>query len=214
MFNDEQKIELGKPLSKSSVRTREQSGRRFSYIEGWHAIAEANRVFGFDGWSRETVDLRCLSERERAIGQNKSPGFGVSYFAKVRVRVGDIIREGCGSGHGIDRDCGQAHESAIKEAETDAMKRALMTFGNIFGLALYDKEQTNVAADEPRHYPSEMALQFVTRINDCMTVKALDNYGASIAETVGKMDANEAEIVRGHFGERKKALKKAEGLAA
>jgi hypothetical protein len=34
-----------------------------------------------------------------------------------------------------------AHESAIKEAETDAMKCALMTFGNPFGLALYDKAQ-------------------------------------------------------------------------
>jgi hypothetical protein len=39
---------------------------------------------------------------------------------------------------------GEAHESAIKEAETDAMKRALSTFGNPFGLALYDKEQQNV----------------------------------------------------------------------
>ncbi len=38
--------------------------------------------------------------------------------------------------------------SAIKEAETDAMKRALMTFGNPFGLALYDKDQANVV-DEP-----------------------------------------------------------------
>ena len=32
-----------------------------------------------------------------------------------------------------------------KEAETDARKRALMTFGNPFGLALYDKTQANVA---------------------------------------------------------------------
>jgi hypothetical protein len=46
---------------------------------------------------------------------------------------------------GIDADCGLAHESAIKEAETDAKKRALMTFGNQFGLALYDRAQTNVA---------------------------------------------------------------------
>ena len=38
----------------------------------------------------------------------------------------------------------RSHESAIKEAETDAMKRALMTFGNQFGLALYDKDQKNV----------------------------------------------------------------------
>jgi hypothetical protein len=42
-------------------------------------------------------------------------------------------------------DLGLAHESAIKEAETDAMKRALVTFGNAFGLALYDKSQRQVS---------------------------------------------------------------------
>jgi hypothetical protein len=64
----------------------------------------------------------------------------------VRVRAGDkeICREGCGSGHGVGLTPGEAHESAIKEAETDAMKRALSTFGNPFGLALYDKERQNV----------------------------------------------------------------------
>jgi hypothetical protein len=71
-----------------------------------------------------------------------------SYIARVRVRVkaGDkeICREGCGSGHGVGLTPGEAHESAIKEAETDAMKRALSTFGNPFGLVLYDKEQHNV----------------------------------------------------------------------
>ena len=36
---------------------------------------------------------------------------------------------------------GQAHELALKAAETDATKRALATFGNPFGLALYDREQ-------------------------------------------------------------------------
>ncbi len=39
---------------------------------------------------------------------------------------------------------GEARESALKEAETDAMKRALTTFGNPFGLALYDKAQHGV----------------------------------------------------------------------
>jgi hypothetical protein len=39
---------------------------------------------------------------------------------------------------------GEAHERASKEAETDGMKRALATFGNPFGLALYDPEKRNV----------------------------------------------------------------------
>ena len=35
---------------------------------------------------------------------------------------------------------GDAHERALKAAETDATKRALVTFGGRFGLMLYDKE--------------------------------------------------------------------------
>jgi hypothetical protein len=77
-----------------------------------------------------------------------------SYIARVRIRVRadhvEICREGCGSGHGTGLTPGEAHENAIKEAETDAMKRALTTFGNPFGLALYDKEQQNVRGRNQR----------------------------------------------------------------
>ncbi len=154
MFDDRQKQELAKPLDRATVKSRKQGGRDVSYIEGWHAIAEANRIFGFDGWSRESVEIKCVAEKPRDIGQAKNAGWGVTYVCKVRIVAGHITREGCGSGHGIDRDLGQAHESAIKEAETDAMKRALMTFGNPFGLALYDKLQENVA-DVPKRVRKE-----------------------------------------------------------
>ena len=144
-FSPDIRHELEAPLSREAVKTRKQGGRTVSYIEGWRVISEANRIFGFNGWRRETIDMRMVPEGEREIGENKAPGWGVTYICKVRVTIGDIVRDGCGAGHGIDRDLGQAHESAIKEAETDAMKRALMTFGNPFGLALYDKSQANVA---------------------------------------------------------------------
>jgi hypothetical protein len=67
-----------------------------------------------------------------------------------------------GAGHGIDADCSQTHESALKEAETDATKRALMTFGNAFGLALYDKQQRQVsdakAVAAPQKQPPHQPL--------------------------------------------------------
>ena len=73
---------------------------------------------------------------------------GAAYTAKVRVsvRAGDItiVREGSGTGEGKAPTPGQAHELALKGAETDATKRALATFGNPFGLALYDREQLGV----------------------------------------------------------------------
>jgi len=92
------------------------------------AIRAANRIFGFDGWQRETIELRCVSESQRPIGREQKPGWGVTYIARVRIRLGSqtseapsLVREGCGAGHGIDVDLGLAHESALKEAETDAM---------------------------------------------------------------------------------------------
>lgn len=196
MFSEQQNAELGKPLNRSHVKTRTQAGRQLSYVEGWHAIAEANRVFGFDGWTRETVEIKCVSEKEREIGQSKAAGYGVSYIARVRVTVKGVIREGVGAGHGIDRDLGQAHESAIKESETDAMKRALMTFGNIFGLALYDKDQENVTNDAPQTNGSERtnavpdgilkepaateaAARLIEDINGCVTGDELNKFVAS-----------------------------------
>lgn len=143
MFSPEQNKALSAPLDPKHVASRSQAGRSLSYIEGWHAIAEANRIFGFDGWTRETIDLRQLGEPYQTPGKDT---VRVNYMAKVRVTVDGVVREGCGFGQGIDKDVGQAHESALKEAETDAMKRALMTFGNPFGLALYDKTQANVQA--------------------------------------------------------------------
>lgn len=139
MFNDKQQQELSRKLDPSKVRRREG---KFDYIEGWHALAEANRIFGPHGWDRETVELRVVNE-----WQTRKGGDAVGYLARVRIVVttpgGQTIRRdgvGYGSGFGDDR-----HEGAAKEAETDATKRALATFGWPFGLALYDSTREHVA---------------------------------------------------------------------
>lgn len=150
VFSEDVIKALDAPLARDNVKDRKQAGRKVFYIEGWQVIAEANRIFGFDAWTRETVEIKVVAEKPRAIGEAKRDGWGVSYVAKVRIRIGQVVREGVGAGHGIDADLGLAHESAIKEAETDAMKRAFMTFGNPFGLALYDKEQSNVESPPPK----------------------------------------------------------------
>jgi hypothetical protein len=154
-FSPEQLAALAAPLDRSRIASRKLGGSRVSYLPGWVLIEEANRIFGFDGWQRQTLFCRCAAQAERLIGANDPErpaknGWGVTYIARVRITVltrsgGLLIREGTGAGHGIDVDLGQAHESAIKEAETDAMKRALVTFGNPFGLALYDKSQRQVS---------------------------------------------------------------------
>ena len=137
-FSCEQVADLSAKLDIRNVKKRSGGGgMQLSYIEGHHAIREANRIFGFGQWDRRLEELTLTSEVENDKGQ-----WRVSYLAKVQIIVQvpeakeSIVREGIGAGHGYSRNPGEAHEAAAKEAETDAMKRALMTFGNPFGLAL------------------------------------------------------------------------------
>ena len=139
-FSAKQVQALKRNLDTRHIRTREIHGRELSYVEGWYAITEANRIFGFDGWSRETIDTKCVLARE-----NRGSFLSV-YTAKVRITVqadgAVIVREGHGTGEGRGASPGEVHDIALKAAETDATKRALATFGKPFGLELYRKDRT------------------------------------------------------------------------
>jgi hypothetical protein len=143
-FSAKQVQALRRNLDHRHVRTREANGRELFYVEGWYAISEANRIFGFDGWNRETVESRCVLARE-----NRGTFLAV-YIARVRVTVhadgATIIREGHGTGEGRGTSPGEVHDIALKAAETDATKRALATFGGPFGLALYGSGKASSSA--------------------------------------------------------------------
>jgi DNA repair and recombination protein RAD52 len=162
MFTDEQLQDLQAKLDPDNVEQRKGAGgRMLSYVEGWHVIEAANRIFGFGNWSRET-QVEPLHD-PALITDPDSPEKGkvvAAYVAKVRITVyakdgsRSIVREGCGAARGFAKTAGEAMENAIKAAETDVTKRAFVTLGNVFGLALYDNEQKGVGRDPP---PREIA---------------------------------------------------------
>ena len=165
-FSKEQVEKLKEPILAANVKERDgnKAGTfQLAYVEGWHVINEANRIFGFDGWSSETIYTLCVADNNESV----------TYIAKVKVTVGNLFREGTGAGHGRFGSIGEKHESAIKEAETDARKRAFMQFGNQFGLSLYngkDKSwKTNKAKPQKEtlvpEQPSvtEMALKWIQK---------------------------------------------------
>jgi recombination DNA repair RAD52 pathway protein len=78
VFSPEQITALSAPLDRAKVQTRSQAGRSLAYLEGWQVIAEANRIFGFDGWQRQTIAVRCVAQAERPIGREQRPGWGSS----------------------------------------------------------------------------------------------------------------------------------------
>ena len=193
MFNEETTAALSAPLARSRVKSRKQGSAQVSYLEAWDIMDALNSIFGFGLWSSEERDIKCVHE-----AQNEKNGWDVSYIATVRLTVegdgedGFCYYDGTGSGHGRNqRYVGDAHESAIKEATTDALKRASIHLGNQFGLALYDKTQANV--DDGK--------------------SAANGNGAKAAESNGGI--TEANLKRLHaMSERITSLGKTEVLAA
>ena len=140
-FTDDQKRMLsGKLDAKNVVKPDSNFGPKGDYIYAWHAIDEANSIFGFDKWSYTADKLELCCEPV----QNNKGNWVVSYIAIVTVSVEGVHRQDVGYGSGASKQIGDAHENATKEAVTDALKRSLRTFGNKFGLALYDKKRENV----------------------------------------------------------------------
>lgn len=133
---------LQAPLDpKHVVKPSGSFGPKGDYLEGWHVINEMNRVFGFDGWSY-TIDLK-QDALAKAEGKDQ---WQAAYTCICTLTVGTTIRQDVGFGSGFAKMIGDAIEGATKEAVTDALKRCARTFGNIFGLALYDKSRANVQA--------------------------------------------------------------------
>ena len=188
-FTEAQIRKLRRRPNRKDIRTREHEGREFSYLEGWHAISEANRIFGYDAWNRETVWFECVWR------QQQGTKYAAAYLARVRIVVRTdkhpVIREGSGAGEAIAATPGQAHELAAKAAETDATKRALSTFGNPFGLSLYAKPDKNhqTEASSKREPASEAdAVQPQKTIQPRMNGHAVKKVAKPSADLTGTVD--------------------------
>lgn len=214
-FSQQQVDSLKAPLDPKHVAQREQMGMKLSYVEGWHVIAEANRIFGFDGWQRETVELREVRPPELVTNTRGKETWRVGFMCRVRVTVGNIIRDGTGYGSGAMPDLGDAYESAVKEAETDAMKRAFMTFGNPFGLALYDKTRSNVKSQPSAAQMKRDLADLDADLADCKTEVSLTSLWKQFAVKMNNENWPEAEaddetayrnVVKDRFRARKMAI--------
>ena len=153
MFNKNQLTSLSQELDSSRVKTREiktreQGNISLSYIEGFDVIDTANLIFGYGNWSYLISSLTQVSQE-----QNHNQNFVVCYKAVVKLIVKDenhsksTSRQDVGFGTGVSKTLADSHENAGKEAVTDALKRAMRSFGNQFGNSLYDKTRNQQNQD-------------------------------------------------------------------
>lgn len=76
-FSAKQLQHLEARLKSKHVKERVSGDKTLYYIEGWHSVAEANRIFGFDNWDRETISSQCIWQK------NREEHSWVCYLAKV-----------------------------------------------------------------------------------------------------------------------------------
>ena len=137
---------LGDPLDPQLVSQRMgRGGKSFDYLEGHVVIDQANSIFGYGGWGYELsgdVTLRQFENVDTKTGEVKTTSF---YSAPVRVTVpGAAPRTDIGF-NAVAEDNADGHETAIKGAVTDGMKRALRSFGVQFGNGFYGDQPAEEA---------------------------------------------------------------------
>lgn len=138
-FDEQQISDLDCPLDESFVHTRRKQNIDLRYVEGHLVIDQANRIFGYHGWSYRVTKLECSLGVWIAtvLLTVKTPDGETVEREDVGIGLPAIGREDRDNGVGASPD---AIETAVKGAVTDAVKRAIRTFGSQFGNDLYDKE--------------------------------------------------------------------------
>lgn len=208
-FTPDQIEALNAPLDRKHIKPPKAFGPKGDYLEAWHVINEANRIFGYDGWSYE-IDLRQDSLVEGVDKENR-PQWQAAYTCICTLTVGNAKRQDVGFGSGFAKAIGDAIEGATKEAATDALKRALRTFGNQFGLALYDKDRANVC-DTPVE-PSSILKTLLDGMHDYQTTTALKDWlNAKGKPLRAKLNEQERVNFDAAYTNYKAGLAKVEGL--
>lgn len=217
----EQHEVLLKDLSAARIAKRKGgNGKELSYLEAWDVKAHLIRIFGFGGWSW-TVSKAELAFEEQNDKHQWQVGYRVIGTLYVHTLACEYAEAAVGSSTQPSR--GEAHDMAIKTAESDALKRAAINLGTQFGLSLYNNGerrdvirhtlvgpdiQRGVRDDQPGDLDSEVVENYVKEIatsNDEVTLKEI--YDACCESAVIDLIAKDGETVRAHIYARLNILR-------
>lgn len=121
-----------------------------SHLPAFDVIAHLSRLFGFGGWDKEIVSLDLVHERCAGEVDDKKQGrWWVTYRCVMRLTVRDpegnvvkVIEDAAtGSAQNMPSPA-EAHDFAVKNAVSYAIKRCAKDLGDQFGLSLYNKGKT------------------------------------------------------------------------
>lgn len=151
MISSKQYEVLTKPLNSTRVAKRSQGGKQLAYLESWDVRAHLIRIFGYGNFDLELLDCQHVTTREyTSSGDKATPMVEPMWFARMQLTVRDpeghtlctYTEAAVGSASAPATMLGEAHDNALKTAESDALKRCAINLGTQFGLSLYDNGST------------------------------------------------------------------------
>ena len=147
---------LGQPLDPAlASQHKGRAGRSYDYLEGHVVIEQANRIFGYGGWGYELAGDVTLRRIETVDTQTGEVKVSLGYSAPVRVTVaGALPRTDLGV-HPVAEDTLDGHDTAMKGAVTDGMKRAFRSFGVQFGNGFYGDQPQVSNSPQPQRVPAQ-----------------------------------------------------------
>jgi len=126
-----------------------------SHVAAFDVIAHLTRIFGFGGWDDEILSLDLVHERivEQPVDEKTKkqapPRCWVTYRCLMRLtikdREGNVVARFEDAATGSSQNMpgvGDAHDFAVKNAISYAIKRCAKNLGDQFGLSLYNKGRT------------------------------------------------------------------------
>jgi hypothetical protein len=140
-LNAKQVEQLLKPVNPRRVQ-RDNNGQ--SHLAAWDVSAHLTRVFGFGGWEKHITSLELVAEE--GVKKGERTGWFVTYRCQMTLLVkdpsGNVVWSGDDGATGSAQNLpqrGEAHDFAVKNAISYALKRCAKDLGDQFGLSLYNK---------------------------------------------------------------------------
>jgi recombination DNA repair RAD52 pathway protein len=142
--NPEIVTELLRPIDPSRVG---KDGKGFSHVEAWDIRRTMNAIFGFGEWSADVTDMQLIYEEAKEVtGKTR---WSVAYRARCSVTVWGAVYAEWAAGDATNYPSrADAHDQALKTAESQAFKRCCVNLGDQFGLSLYNGGSMTASVQE------------------------------------------------------------------
>jgi len=181
-LSNDQVNELLKPINPSRVS---KDGKGFAHVEAWDVRKTMNQMFGFAEWSSNVTDMNLVYETQT---NGQKPRWNVCYRARCVIQINDTVYAEWAVGDATNYPSRpDAHDQAIKTAESQAFKRCAVNLGDQFGLSLYKNGSVEASVGDVigrEHADDGRVSEFIALLKNAKTKNSVDD----IAESIRTLD--------------------------